>query len=47
VTEGTEKKGGIGVLAGVLGVGGQASTNAASSSVSRIKFRVPVILAKK
>ncbi len=47
VTEGAEKKGGIGVFSGVLGVGGQASSNTASSSVSRIKFSVPVILPTK
>jgi hypothetical protein len=47
VTEGSEKKGGIGVLTGVLGIGGQASTNAAIGSVSRIKFSVPVILPTK
>ena len=47
VTGGSEKKGGIGVFSGVFGVGGQASSNAASSSVSRIKFSVPVILPTK
>jgi hypothetical protein len=45
VTEGSEKqgKGGIGI-ASVLGIGGQASSTTASTSVSRIKFEVPVIL---
>jgi hypothetical protein len=44
VTEGSEKKGGIGVFTGVLGISGQANSNTANSSVSRIKFSVPVIL---
>jgi malic enzyme len=45
VTEGTEKlgKGNIGV-ASVLGIGGQASLTSASSSVSRIKFNIPLVL---
>ncbi len=47
VTEGSEKKGGIGVFTGVFGIGGQASSNAANSSDSRIKFSVPVILPTK
>jgi hypothetical protein len=47
VTEGSEKKGGIGVFTGVFGVGGQANNNTANSSVSRIKFSVPVILPTK
>lgn len=47
VTEGNEKKGGIGVFTGVFGVGGQANSNTANSSVSRIKFSVPVILPTK
>lgn len=42
--EGTEKKSGIGVVTGVFGIGGQAASNVTNSSVSRIKFDVPVIL---
>ena len=42
--EGTEKKGGIGVVAGVFGIGGQSASNMTNSSVSRIKFGVPVVL---
>jgi hypothetical protein len=44
VSEGSEKKAGIGVFSGVFGVGGQANSNAANSTISRIKFTVPVIL---
>ncbi len=47
VTEGNEKKAGIGVFTGAFGVGGQANTNTANSSVSRIRFSVPVILPTK
>jgi hypothetical protein len=44
VSEGKEKqgKGSIGV-ASILGVAGQASSTASSSSVSRIKFEIPLI----
>jgi hypothetical protein len=44
VSEGNEKqaKGSIGVA--FLGVGGQSSSTTGSSSVSRIKFSVPMIL---
>jgi hypothetical protein len=43
-TEGTETKGGIGVFVGAIGVGSQGKSESASSSVSRIKFSVPIIL---
>ena len=43
-TEGTATKGGIGVVAGVLAVGSQGQSNAANSSVSHIKFMVPMAL---
>ncbi|TSA39615.1 hypothetical protein D4R30_00825 [archaeon] len=45
VSEGSEKqgKGNIGI-ASVFGIGGQANSTTASSSVSRIKFEVPVVL---
>jgi hypothetical protein len=38
--EGSEKKGGL----TVWGIGGNLATNTSTSSVSRIKFRVPVLL---
>jgi hypothetical protein len=47
VTEGSEKKGGIGVFTGAFGIGAQANANTANSSVSRIKFGVPIILPTK
>jgi len=47
VSAGTEKqgKGNIGV-ASILGIGGQASSTSTNSSVSRIKFEIPVVLPK-
>jgi alpha-D-ribose 1-methylphosphonate 5-triphosphate diphosphatase PhnM len=43
-TEGTQTKGGIGVVAGVLALGSQGQSELANSSVSRIKFMVPMAL---
>lgn len=43
-TEGTQTKGGIGVVAGVLALGSQGQSSAANSSVSHIKFMVPMAL---
>lgn len=45
VSEGTEKqgKGNIGV-ASYFGIGGQARSTTGNSSVSRIKFSIPVVL---
>lgn len=42
--EGKETRGGIGLVVGVLGVGSQGRSEESSTSVSRIKFRVPVAL---
>jgi hypothetical protein len=42
--EGSEKKGGIGIVVGSFGIGGQKASNISSQSVSRIKFSVPVPL---
>lgn len=44
VVEGKEKKGGIGVAGGFVGLGGQRQSSAESSSNSRIKFKVPLAL---
>jgi hypothetical protein len=44
VTEGADKKGGVGVFVAGFGIGAQGSTSASNSSVSRIKFTVPVFL---
>lgn len=46
ISEASEKqgKGSIGIASIGLGVGGQASSTASNSSVSRIKFEIPLIL---
>ena len=45
ISESSETKGGIGVFAGPLGpVGSQDQSDVASSSMSRIKFSIPVKL---
>lgn len=44
VTEGTGTKGGIGIFAGAFSVGSSGQSNEQSSSVSRIKFFVPLVL---
>ncbi|TGD70331.1 hypothetical protein E4634_21170 [Mangrovimicrobium sediminis] len=41
-TEGTETKGGIGVVAGMFAVGSQGRSEEMSQSISRLKFRVPI-----
>lgn len=43
-SEGTATKGGLGVFVGPVGVGSQGKSEAGSSTVGRIKFRVPVEL---
>jgi hypothetical protein len=43
-TEGTETKGGVGVIVGVLGLGSQGQTEREKSVVSRISFDVPILL---
>ena len=44
VVEGTGTKGGIGVFAGAINLGSSGESKAESTSVSRIKFSVPVVL---
>ena len=44
--EGTETKGGIGVFVGAMGLGSQGKSDASNTSVSRIKFSVPILLPK-
>ena len=44
VTEGTQTKGGIGVFTGIVGMGSQGQSDSMNSSISRIKFMVPVVL---
>ena len=42
--EGTKTKGGIGVVAGVFALGSQGASNESSSAISRIQFKVPLLL---
>ena len=42
--EGTETKGGIGLMVGTLGLGSHGKSDKSHSSESRIKFTVPIIL---
>jgi hypothetical protein len=44
VREEAGKKGGIGVLAGAIALGGQGQTSSENSSISRIKFNVTLEL---
>jgi len=44
VTEGTGTKGGIGVFVGALSLGSSGQSNSENSSVSRVKFFVPLVL---
>lgn len=46
VTEGTGTKGGIGVFAGAINLGSSGQSNNENSSVSRVKFCVPLSLPK-
>ncbi len=39
----SKTKGGVGIFVGPVGVGSQGQSGAASQSVSRIKFNVPVV----
>ncbi|MCI5145467.1 MAG: hypothetical protein D3923_08020 [Candidatus Electrothrix sp. AR3] len=40
--DGTETKGGVGVVAGIFALGSQGKSEESSQSISRLKFRVPV-----
>jgi len=42
--EGTETKGGIGIMVGTVGIGGQAKSDASASTTSRIQFGIPMLL---
>lgn len=44
VKEGKGTKGGVGVVAGVFALGSQGQSNAESSSLTRVKFCVPLSL---
>lgn len=42
--KGTDTKGGIGVFLGAVGLGSQGASHGESSSNSRVKFSVPIVL---
>jgi len=42
--EGTDTKGGIGVVAGIFALGSSVQSHAENSAVSRVKFVVPLVL---
>ncbi|EIQ1514463.1 hypothetical protein LUR59_004661 [Vibrio parahaemolyticus] len=44
VTEGQGTKGGIGIVAGAINLGSTGQSNSENSSVSNLKFKVPVAL---
>jgi len=44
VKEGTGTKGGIGIFAGPISLGSSGQSNSENSSVSRVKFFVPLVL---
>mgnify|MGYP007123672533 CR=1 FL=1 len=46
VTEGSGTKGGIGVFAGAINLGSSGQSQTENSSVSRVKFSVPLSLPK-
>lgn len=46
VIEGTETKGGIGLFVGPVALGSKGQSNAENSSLSRIKFQVPIAYPK-
>ena len=46
VTEGSGTKGGIGVFAGAINLGNSGQSKTENSSVSRVKFSVPLSLPK-
>lgn len=47
VEKGTDTKGGIGVFVGSIGLGTQGASSASNSSISHIKFTVPISLPSK
>lgn len=44
VVDGKETKGGIGVVMGVVGIGSQRRSEESNTSISRIKFKIPIAL---
>lgn len=44
IVEGKETKGGIGIMVGGIGIGSQGKSENENASVSRIHFRIPLVL---
>jgi hypothetical protein len=44
VNEGTQTKGGIGIFVGAVGLGSQGQSEKSNSTVSRVRFLVPLTL---
>ena len=44
VSEGGERKAGIAVVGGIMGLGGNVQSTKQNESISRITFKVPVVL---
>ena len=44
VAEGTETKGGIGLMVGAVALGSQGKSDASNTSQSRIQFNIPMVL---
>jgi len=47
ISEGTGTKGGIGIFAGPIGLGSSGQSSAENSSVSRVRFSVPLLLPRQ
>lgn len=44
VAQGTETKGGVGLMVGVVALGSQGKSDASNASQSRIQFTIPMVL---
>ncbi len=44
ITEGTQTKAGIGILTGLVGLGAQGQSEATNTSLTRLRFVVPLVL---
>jgi len=44
VAQGTETKGGVGLVVGPVALGSQGKSDASNTSMSRIQFRIPMVL---
>jgi len=46
-TEGSDTKGGIGVVTGIVALGSSGQSSSETASLSRVQFGIPVILQRK